>query len=238
MIEGRDRMTVIAKFFYPSTLILIAANLVPLAGIFFWDWDAFLLLMLYWMETAIFGFWTILAIGISPHQAVGPTAKKTSPWFLVLFFIAHSGIFMGVHFMFLWALFSGDWAASVHGPIEFIRKVVIETGLWIPLAALFISRGVSTLLPLLNLRILPAWLVPKPVHVSDNNPFSGQRLLGGFYTRIIIMHVTLIIGGAIAAGLGSAGALALLVALKIAIDLKLHLNDDVPKTTPIVPTIV
>ena len=33
----------------PSSLILIAANLVPLVGVIFWDWDAFVLLMLYWL---------------------------------------------------------------------------------------------------------------------------------------------------------------------------------------------
>lgn len=41
------------KLLYPSTLILVAANLVPLLGIAFWMWDVFLLLSLYWMETAV-----------------------------------------------------------------------------------------------------------------------------------------------------------------------------------------
>jgi len=156
--RARDRrMTLAAKLLHPSTLILIAANLLPLIGIFFWGWDAFLLLMLYWMETAIIGFWTILAIAIAPRETLGPGARATSRWFLVPFFIVHSGVFMGVHFLFLWSLFSGDWAASVHGPIEFIRRIVIATGLWIPLAALFISRGVSSLLMLFGPTILPSW---------------------------------------------------------------------------------
>ena len=34
----------------------------------------------------------------------------------------------------------------------------------------------STLLPFLNPDILPAGLAPKPVHIADPNPFSGQRL--------------------------------------------------------------
>ena len=34
----------------PSVLILVAANLVPLIGVIFWGWDAFVLLMLYWLE--------------------------------------------------------------------------------------------------------------------------------------------------------------------------------------------
>jgi Family of unknown function (DUF6498) len=233
-------MTRTAKLFHPSTIILVAANLVPLFGIFLWGWDAFLLLVLYWMETAIIGFWTILAIAIAPHQTLGPSAKETSRWFLVPFFIVHSGIFMGVHFLFLWSLFSGDWAARIHGPIEFVRIIVIGAGLWVPLVALFISRGVSSLLLVIGPIILPSWLTakPAPATATDTNPFSEQRLLGGFYTRIIVMHLTLIVGGGIAVALGSVGALVLMIALKIAVDLKLHLKNDFPSATPVAVTTV
>ncbi len=224
--ESRDdRMSVLAKLKQPSVLIMIAANLVPLTGVLFWNWDVFLLLVLYWFETAIMGFWIIVAILIDPHQTIGPTAKQTSRTFLVLFLTAHAGVFMGVHFMFLWALFAGDWAKAVSGPLYFARVVMIGSGLWIPLMALFISRGVSTLLPFLNPGVLPAGLAPKPVHIADPNPFSEQRLLGGFYKRIIVMHLTLIFSGFVAGAVGSVVPLILMIALKIVIELKLHVNE-------------
>jgi Family of unknown function (DUF6498) len=228
-------MTFLAKLKQPSMLIMIAANLLPLIGVLFWGWDVFLLLVLYWFETAIMGFWIIVAILIDPYQAIGPTAKQTSRTFLVLFLTAHAGVFMGVHFMFLWALFAGDWTKVVHGPFDFVRIIVIGSGLWIPLIALFISRGVSTLLPFLNPDILPVWLAAKPVHIADANPFSEQRLLGGFYRRIIIMHLTLIFSGFVAGAIGSVVPLVLMIALKIAIELKLHLRetaDAKPVTLP------
>ena len=53
----------------------------------------------------------------------------------------HAGIFMGVHFLFLWELFSDDWARKIHGIRDFIDQMVIGTGLWVPLLALFIVRG-------------------------------------------------------------------------------------------------
>jgi hypothetical protein len=226
-------MTFASKFFHPSTLILLAANLVPLPGVLFWGWDVFLLLVLYWLETAIMGFWIVVAILIDPHQTIGPTAKQTSRTFLVLFLSAHAGVFMGVHFMFLWALFAGEWTKAVHGPLDFVRVIVIGSGLWIPLIALFISRGASTLLPLLNPEILPVWLAPKPVHIADANPFSGQRLLGSFYRRIIIMHLTLIFSGIVAGAVGSVVPLVLMIAIKIAIELKLHESAETkPVTLP------
>jgi hypothetical protein len=227
-------MSLLTKLKQPSLLIMIAANLLPLIGVLFWAWDVFLLLVLYWLETAIMGFWIIVAILIDPHQTIGPTAKQTSRTFLVLFLTAHAGLFMGVHFVFLWALFAGDWANVVHNPVDFVRIIVIGSGLWIPLIALFISRGVSTLLPLLNPDILPAWLAPKPVHIADGSPFSEQRLLGGFYKRIIVMHLTLIFSGIVAGAVGSVVPLVLMIALKIAIDLRLHLKNDFPDTKPVI----
>ena len=218
-------MSILTKLKQPSALIMIAANLLPLIGVLFWGWDVFLLLVLYWFETAIMGFWIIVATLVDPHQTIGPTAKQTSRTFLVLFLTAHAGIFMGVHFMFLWALFSGDWANAVRDPIDFARVIVIGSGLWIALIALFISRGVSTLLRLLNPDILPVWLAPKQVHIADANPFSEQRLLGGFYRRIIIMHLTLIFSGIVAGAVGSVVPLVLMIAIKIAIELKLHFNE-------------
>lgn len=223
-------MTPAAKLLHPSTLILIAANALPLLGVVFWQWDTFLLLVLYWMETAIIGFWTLLLVALLPHEVVGPTARQTSRWFLVPFFIVHSGIFMTVHFMFLWAMFSGPWPAHVSGPASFLQVVVIETGLWVPLIALFVARGVSLLFGAFGRTLLPAWLVPDSAtdaaEPADDKPFSDKRLLDGFYTRIVVMHLAILFGAFIAVVFGNVGPLVLMVALKTAVDLRLHLANN------------
>lgn len=137
-----------------------------------------------------------------------------------------------MHFLFLWELFSDDWARQVHNPLDFIRVIVIATGLWVPLAALFVSRGFSFLLTAFGARIFLTWLSLAPAlnQTDDDNPFSEKRLLGGFYSRII-MHLTILFGGFVAVALGSVGPLVLLVALKIGIDLKLHFRSDFPDST-------
>jgi hypothetical protein len=54
---GKSNAVVVARHLLrPSVLILVAANLVPLVGVIFWGWDAFVLLMLYWLETAVIAF--------------------------------------------------------------------------------------------------------------------------------------------------------------------------------------
>jgi hypothetical protein len=67
--------------------------------------------------------------------------QTPSPLGLAAFFTLHAGIFMGVHFLFLWELFAGPWARKIHGPRDFVDQVIVATGLWVPLIALFVGRG-------------------------------------------------------------------------------------------------
>lgn len=54
-----------------SIMTSLIANLIPLYGVLHWQWDAFQLLMLYWTETVIIAFWTILGITRVPVSQLG-----------------------------------------------------------------------------------------------------------------------------------------------------------------------
>jgi hypothetical protein len=196
----------------PATLILIAANLVPLVGVIFWHWDAFILLMLYWLETAVIAFWTIVRIATLPRDALGNirfsgSTSTASPLGFAAFVMLHVGIFMGVHFMFLWELFGGDWARRIHGPRDFVDQVIVATGLWVPLLALFVGRGLlmmfASVEPSLRRRFR---LAPRPPdqHAATLGP--AEMALFGLYLRIIIMQVTIILGAFVALLVGTVGA--------------------------------
>lgn len=111
--HSKSNAVAVARYLLrPSVLILVAANLVPLIGVIAWGWDAFVLLMLYWLETAVIAFWTIVRIATLPRDALGKiryegSDQTPSPLGLAAFFTLHAGIFMGVHFLFLWELFAG-----------------------------------------------------------------------------------------------------------------------------------
>ena len=51
---------------HPSTVLLVASDLFPLAGIAFWHWNTFLLLMLYCMDTAVIAFCMIAQLAAIP----------------------------------------------------------------------------------------------------------------------------------------------------------------------------
>jgi hypothetical protein len=200
-----------------STLLLVAANLLPIAGVVWWGWDAFVLLMLYWLETAIIGFWTIVRLIVAP-TAVDVSGKPLSQMGfatrigLGAFIAVHAGIFMSVHFIFLWALFSGDWSSEIDGPGEFVRVMIVGTDLWIPLAFLFLVRGVMVMGPSVRRRLgIVAGAEPEPA--EPENPVLG------LYIRIVVMQFTIILGAwfALLAG-DTVGPLLLLIALKTAVE--------------------
>ena len=49
-VTGRWTMR---KLAHPATLMLLATNAIPPIGLVFWRWDAFVLLLGYWAETAV-----------------------------------------------------------------------------------------------------------------------------------------------------------------------------------------
>ena len=66
-----------------STWVLLVANLVPLAGVLFWGWDAFALLALFWMENVVVGVFSALRmLTIDPRDPALWLAKL----FMVPFF--------------------------------------------------------------------------------------------------------------------------------------------------------
>jgi hypothetical protein len=207
----------------PASLILLGANLVPLVGVIFWGWDAFVLLMLYWLETAIIAFWTIVRIAASSPRALsdikfGDGKRTASPLGMAAFFTLHAGIFMAVHFLFLWELFSGQWSRRIHGIGAFMDQMVIGTGLWVPLLVLFVARGALMLFEAAKPHLL-RWFNIAPRKPEPPTLGAGGSIVFGLYLRIVVMQFAIIIGAWFALVFGSASALVILIVVKTAVDL-------------------
>jgi hypothetical protein len=210
-----------------ARLIVLAANLLPLAGVWFWGWDAFQVLMLYWAETVIVACWTLARIATMPDPggATGPgrlviNAGKTA------FFALHAGIFIAVHLIFLLTLFSGEWADRMSRPLAFLDALFIESGAWVALLLAFIAGLIAFVTA-----------APQPTVVTwFLNRFGGQRtafaphgpdpdtdhlspVITGLYTRIIVMQFGIIFGAWLADSFGSQGPLMIVIVLKSVIEL-------------------
>jgi hypothetical protein len=209
-----------------SALALIAANSVSLIGVLFWNWDGFLLLMLYWMETGIVAFWTILRILVLPEKALGDLLWATGRGFggrigVAAFFAFHAGIFMLVHFGFLWFLFAGEWDRKVHGLSDFLDQIVVATGLWLPLIALFIGHGAVFMFDVFKPQLFAMFDIRERSDRKLDAPAqdfasTGSDVIASLYSRIII---TVIIGGSLSILLQSRALLVGVIAVKTLIDL-------------------
>jgi len=178
---------------------LVLTNLIPLFGVLFWHWSLFSVVFLYWLESAIIGFFNVLKmISIGGLLAIP----------LCVFFVFHYGIFMLVHLMFIIVLFGGQRipAFPPSGTIVFDGVTALA------FISLFISHGVSYFSNFLGNNEYEYTPLPKQM-------FSP-------YKRIVVMHLTIIFGGMMAMAVGvPPAALVVMILLKIGADLFSHLKE-------------
>src|SRR5437868_12893551 len=94
-------------------LFALGANLLPAYGVLYLNVDPFQVLMLYWMETAIIGFWMVMTLGLLPSHLLGEITingkvQHATNAILVKTLGSMTLCFTAAHVFFLWVLFSQD----------------------------------------------------------------------------------------------------------------------------------
>ena len=193
-----------------SVWILIAANVVPVAGVLLWNWSVFALIVLFWMENVIVGVFFILRMLLADPRDPALWAAKL---FMVPFFCIHYGMFTAIHGVFVFALFGGK-AYDPNGlqVLEPALRAARDLGLWLPLAALLASHGFSFLWNYL-------WR-------GEFRRSQLSALMTRPYGRVVVLHIGIILGGIAALALDSpVWALLVLLAVKVGLDVKAHLKE-------------
>ena len=202
-------------------ITLLAANAIPLFGVLFLNWDAFYVVLLYWTENIVIGFYNVLKMIFA---AVPHPIAHLGKLFLIPFFIVHYGGFTAVHGFFVLALFHKDgqgppmdgmdwpcflvFVQMLFNVIKYMYSV-IPPQVRFAVLALFISHGVSFVQ---NYLIKREYTTAKP-----------DKLMGSPYGRVIVMHITILAGGFLTMAVGSpAPLLVVLVGLKTILDVNLH----------------
>jgi hypothetical protein len=197
-------------------IALLLANLVPVIGVLYLEWDASSIIVLYWAENLIVGGFTLLKMLL-----VG----KAGALFKMLFFCVHYGGFCAIHGIFVLELtrFAGEQftpaaAASWPGPLALLQLFIglvqqvlaaaPEAFIW-GCIALLLSHGTSFLLLFIG--------------QQEYRHTTVNELMKAPYQRIVVMHIAVIAGGFLVVRLGSPlGLLFALVALKTGMDIMLH----------------
>ncbi|MFC1844816.1 DUF6498-containing protein [Thermodesulfobacteriota bacterium] len=213
-----------------SLVALITANLIPFIGIFFFDWDVTFIVLLYWFENLIAGFYNILKMAL---LKVDRTLKNANKFFIIPFFCLHYGAFCGAHGLFLTVFFKIGESSSPFPAnqetwpmhlvfIQILLNVIAKIWanrppqmIW-ALLGLFISHGISF------------W--ENYILGQEYKTGSLKKLMHQPYQRIIVMHIAIIAGGIFVMQLNSPlPLLIILIMLKIFFDLYLHKKSHRPK---------
>lgn len=176
-----------------SVTVLIITNLVPLLGVWFLGWSVASLFALYWLETLIIGLLNYPKILATDGGGWGEKL------FICIFFSVHFGIFLFGHRLVLVDIFKA-------GP-EFDSLFTRGWMFWAALS-LLASHLFSTLF-----------------NYFSRGEYKGRsptQQMFAPYGRVVILHIVIIVGGALAMAFGSVWALIVLVILKIVTDIGLH----------------
>lgn len=214
---------------YGAVATLIGANLVPLFGVLWFGWDVWAILIIYWLENGIVGLFNVLKMrracgpetpmperaggrrpSINGLTINGRPASGLEKATLIAFFIMHYGIFWLVHGVFVLTLPTFA-IMGAEGQRDF-GTTLDPLAILFVLAGLFISHGVS--------------YVFNYIGRGEYLRTTAAAQMFAPYGRLVVLHITIIFG-AIAIGFTGApvAAIVVLVLLKTALDLGLHLAE-------------
>ncbi len=210
-----------------AVVALVVANAIPLFGVLFLGWNVWTILTIYWLENGVVGVLNILkmarAAGPEPTGTAAtlyngkPVASLPNPKALLIpFFCVHYGIFWLVHGIFVLTLpqfqaFGAESAGLTSDPGAVLFVLV----------GLFISHYASYRLNYIGR--------------GEYLRTSVSQQMAAPYGRLVVLHLTILVGGmAIAFTGASSAAVFILVVLKTALDLGLHLSEHREAEVPIV----
>jgi uncharacterized protein DUF6498 len=220
---------------YGAVAALLVANAIPLLGVLFLGWNVWTILTIYWLENGVVGVFNVLKMARAEGPVLGGVAAGSltrnglpipgsAKAVLIPFFIVHYGLFWLVHGVFILTLpmFTGlagggtlAFDPETGAPVVASGTQAITSDPWavaIVIIGLFISHGIS--------------YRSNYIGRGEYLRTSAARQMAAPYGRLFILHITIILGGiAIVITGAPASAVLVLVVLKTALDLGLHLAE-------------
>jgi hypothetical protein len=164
----------------------LLVNAIPLAGVVWFGWDVFEVLLVYWFENVAIGIAHAARLGICTR-----TNRIKGGWGTTAFFAMHYGLFTLVHGIFVVSFF-GILSEGLFG---------LEGGIVLPVISIFAWQTLQL-----------AFDATASEGFKGRDPTS---MMFEPYPRVFALHVTVIIGGFLIDVVGApVWALAVLVAVK------------------------
>ncbi len=189
----------------PSLAALVLANAVPLLGVLFLGWTVFPLVLLYWLENVVVGGFNVAKLLMAQPRE---PAYWLGKFFLIPFFLVHFGGFTYIHGVLVVAFF-GPKGTQPFDLLTAVPAAIRANQLGWGVLSLVVSHGLSFY-----------WNYIKN---GEYQRASLNALMAQPYGRVMVLHMTVLLGGWVVMLLGSPlFALVLLVVLKTAADWRAH----------------
>ena len=186
---------------------LIAANLLPIAGVLWWGWSVFSVMLLFWLENIIVGLLNIPRIVFAIGDADERQRRISNRLFVAVFFVFHYGLFTYGHGVFVLSAF-GEGIES-EPTFQLALQLVVGHQLQWAVAALFISHLVS--------------LVINYFLSGEYRRAVVKQMMKQPYSRVLVMHLGIIFGGFLLEKMnGPLPGLVVLIVIKIFVDVRAH----------------
>jgi hypothetical protein len=167
-------------------------NIIPLVGVLGFRWDATLLLLTYWLENIVIGFFNILRMATA-------RSKIYKKFFIIPFFTLHYGAFCAGHVIFILTLCGKD-EAVIHQLFESkwaeLNLNLFNNSLPFILGAYILIYAWDFIFYLWKYYTLP------PSQKLGNEIEIGTLMFRP-YIRIITLHIAIVLGGGVAMALNS-----------------------------------
>ena len=203
---------------HKSLWMLVAINLIPLAGVAFWGWRLHEIVFLYWIENLVIGAVNMLRMRIAvpdtlpslAQRGIEPTAGQmvAGKAFLIGFFFVHYGGFCYVHGTFLAIFFSpGPGASRELGAV--LASMLQNPAVLVAITGIVVSHAYS--------------YFHNYIGRGEYLRADLRNMMFRPYKRIVVTHLFIFAGAFALLGLGSpVAAMLAFIAIKIAIDAYAH----------------
>ena len=192
-----------------SVISLLLANLVPVFGVLFLDWQVFTLMFLFWMENLVIGAFNVLKMLANRSSTSAGAATK---YFLIPFFCVHYGFFCLMHGVIIVTIFGGGDALADFPDPAGLWRIALENKLMLALLCLVASDAIT--------------FATNYIRKGEYKRVGLNELMFRPYARIVVTQIVVILGGFGMQTLHSPTlGLLLLVFLKIFLDLRGHASE-------------
>lgn len=223
-----------------SLSFLVFVNILPFIGVAFFEWDLFYVMLSYWAETLVLGFWTIARIFVYNtmiFREKGNIFAKTIFYTIMSvfqsgFFMAHFGGFMFGHLIFLTAIFGNGLQDTILSLLDgdfgfvaiFENFFALLPAIFLgTMLGMFLSHGFSFFYNYIS----------RGEYKQERAAYGDTHPMMSIYGRVIIMHLSLLAASFLLApftnmGQGSVWALVgavPLIMIKVVLDIRAHIKE-------------